>query len=113
MTIPIQGLQSLIPQQPARQIGLDIAGENGASGLQAPALNGGPSFGDTLKRALGEVSAAQDNAQDYMQKFLNGEPVELHQVMAASEEAGIATQMLVEMRNKITDAYHTIVNMQS
>ena len=73
----------------------------------------GPSFGDTLKRALGEVSSTQDNAPDHMQRFLRGEPVELHQVMAAAEEAGIALEMLVELRNKLTDAYRTLVNMQS
>lgn len=73
----------------------------------------GPSFGDTLKRALGEVSSTQDNATDRMQRFLRGEPVELHQVMAAAEEAGIALEMLVELRNKLTDAYRTLVNMQS
>lgn len=73
----------------------------------------GPSFGDTLKRALGEVSSAQDNATEQMQRFLRGEPVELHQVMAAAEESGIALEMLVELRNKFTDAYRTLVNMQS
>ena len=73
----------------------------------------GPSFGDTLKRALGEVSSAQDNATDQMQRFLRGEPVELHQVMAAAEESGIALEMLVELRNKFTEAYRTLVNIQS
>ena len=73
----------------------------------------GPSFGDTLKRALGEVSTAQDNATDQMQRFLRGEPVELHQVMAAAEESGIALEMLVELRNKFTSAYQTLVNMQT
>jgi len=73
----------------------------------------GPSFGDTLKRALGEVSSAQDNSTDQMQRFMRGEPVELHQVMAAAEEAGIALEMLVELRNKFTEAYRTLVNMQS
>jgi flagellar hook-basal body complex protein FliE len=48
-----------------------------------------------------------------MQRFMRGEPVELHQVMAAAEEAGIALEMLVELRNKLTDAYRTLVNMQS
>jgi flagellar hook-basal body complex protein FliE len=73
----------------------------------------GPSFGDTLNRALGEVSTAQDNATDQMQRFLRGEPVELHQVMAAAEESGIALEMLVELRNKFTSAYQTLVNMQT
>ena len=65
----------------------------------------GPSFGDTLKRALGEVSTQQDDAQDYIQRFVRGEPVELHQVMAAAEEAQISLEMLVELRNKMMDAY--------
>lgn len=43
---------------------------------------------------------------------MRGEPVELHQVMAASEEAGIALEFLVEMRNKVTDAYRSVMNMQ-
>ena len=73
----------------------------------------GPSFKDTLAKAIGKVSDAQDTAADYMQKFVRGEPVELHQVMAATEEAGIALEMLVELRNKLTDAYKTVINMQS
>ena len=52
--------------------------------------NGGTSFGDTLKQALDQVSSTQDNAQDIIQSFLRGDQVELHQVMAATEEAGIA-----------------------
>jgi flagellar hook-basal body complex protein FliE len=79
----------------------------------AGAANGGVSFGDTLKDALGEVSAAQDNATDKIQAFLRGDQVELHEVMAATEEAGIAVEMLVEVRNKFTEAYRTIINMQS
>lgn len=73
----------------------------------------GPSFKDTLARALDGVSEAQDRADDYVAKYLRGEPVEIHQVMAASEEAGIALQMLIELRNKFTDAYKTVINMQS
>ncbi|MEX2582215.1 MAG: flagellar hook-basal body complex protein FliE [Gemmatimonadota bacterium] len=89
-----------------------------ASQPQAPlttsaAATGGPSFGDTLKDALGEVSGIQEGAQDIIQAFLRGEPVELHEVMAATEEAGLALEMLVELRNKMTDAYRTIINMQS
>ena len=73
----------------------------------------GNTFGDTLKQALGEVSGAQENATDKIQAFLRGDQVELHEVMAATEEAGIAVEMLVEVRNKFTEAYRTIINMQS
>jgi flagellar hook-basal body complex protein FliE len=33
--------------------------------------------------------------------------------MAATEEAGIALEMLVEVRNKLTEAYRSVINMQS
>lgn len=73
----------------------------------------GSSFGDTLTKAINQVSDAQDNSAELVQKFIRGEPVELHQVMAASEEAGIALEMMVELRNKFTDAYRALINMQS
>jgi flagellar hook-basal body complex protein FliE len=72
----------------------------------------GGSFVDSLKQALGEVSALQGEAKDAIGAFLRGEPVELHQVMAATEEAGIALEMLIEIRNKITEAYRAVINMQ-
>ena len=81
--------------------------------MTSGATSGGATFGDTLKQALGEVSATQENATDKIQAFLRGEQVELHEVMAATEEAGIAVEMLVEVRNKFADAYRTIINMQT
>lgn len=94
----------------AGQVGLggDVGGASATRG--APA--GGASFGDTLKRVISEVSESQENAQEQVSAFLRGEPVELHQVMAATEEAGIALEMLIEIRNKFTEAYRTVINMQ-
>jgi flagellar hook-basal body complex protein FliE len=73
----------------------------------------GPSFADSLKQALGEVSTLQDNARDAIAAFVRGDPIELHEVMAATEEAGIALDLLIEIRNKITDAYRAVINMQT
>ena len=73
---------------------------------------GDPSFADTLKRALGEVTELQDTAQDSISAFLRGDDVELHDVMAAAEEAGIAVEMLIEVRNRLVEAYRTLTNMQ-
>lgn len=99
----------------ARTPGVGGAGESGFGGLVAPggAPAGGPSFGDTLKQAIGEVSAATENSRAHTDAFLRGDDVELHQVMAAAEEAGIAVEMLIEIRNKFTEAYRTVINMQS
>ena len=73
----------------------------------------GPTFGETLTRAINDVSAAQERSSAMTGAFLRGEPVEMHQVMAAAEEAGISLEMLIEVRNKFTEAYRTVINMQS
>ena len=73
----------------------------------------GVSFADTLKSALGEVSDLQVTAQDAIGAFLRGEPIEVHEVMAAAEEAGIALEMLIEIRNKLTEGYRSVIQMQT
>jgi flagellar hook-basal body complex protein FliE len=77
-----------------------------------PLTDGGPSFGDLFKRALNDTSGIETDARNVIEAFLRGEPVELHQVMAASEEAAISLELLVEVRNKLADAYRNIMNMQ-
>lgn len=72
----------------------------------------GASFADLFKRALNETSSLQDESRDLIAAFLRGEPVELHQVMAASEEASISLEILVELRNKLTEAYRAVMNVQ-
>ncbi len=84
--------------------------ERYASTLSAPET-GGASFGDLFKKALNDTSGLEQNAKDMIGAFLRGEPVELHQVMAASEEASIALELLVELRNKLTEAYRTVMNV--
>lgn len=111
MTAPIGGFGGPGSPYGPRRLGLDIAGENGLSRLSSSQPANGPSFGDTLKRALNDVSASQDVSQDYIQRFVRGEPVELHQVMAAAEEASISLEMLVELRNKLMDAYKTVMQL--
>jgi flagellar hook-basal body complex protein FliE len=70
------------------------------------------SFTDLLKSAVNDASDLESNSQQLIAAFLRGEPVELHQVMAASEEASISLQLLVEIRNKLTEAYRSVMNMQ-
>ncbi len=73
---------------------------------------GGSSFGDMFKKVLTDTSDMETSSKDLIQSFLRGEPVELHQVMAASEEASISLELLVELRNKLTDAYRSVMNVQ-
>jgi len=96
---------------PIRAAGVSIpALERNESTLSVPD-SGGPSFGDLFKRAINDTSGLQADAKDMIGAFLRGEPVELHQVMAASEEAAISLELLVEIRNKLTEAYRSVMNV--
>lgn len=106
MIDPMRSAALRFAQASAPQAALPMAGS-------ATGGTGGTSFADTLKNALEEVSTVQDGANDTIQAFLRGDAVELHEVMAATEEAGLALEMLIEIRNKLTDAYRTVINMQS
>jgi flagellar hook-basal body complex protein FliE len=107
MTMPIGGPGG------RGQIGLDIAGEQNRIRPIGQGNADGTSFADSLKQAIGGVQQSQDTAADYVGKFMRGENVELHQVMAATEEAQLSLEMLIELRNKFADAYRTVINMQS
>lgn len=86
--------------------------ERQGAGSGIPLTGGEGNFGDLLSRALGDVQDSQQNRDDTVAAFLRGDPVELHQVMAAAEEASLSLQMLVEVRNKLTDAYRSVMNLQ-
>jgi flagellar hook-basal body complex protein FliE len=106
MTAPNAGLGG--PPRPQ-----EVAGLDGPKAIQVPVLREAPgtSFADTLKQTLSQVTELSETSRDYVQAFLRGEPVELHQVMAASEEAGIAIDLLIQVRNKFLEAYKTVMTM--
>lgn len=101
-------------------IGRGLPGGVGASfrgSLERPEMpeaapGPGGSFSDVFRKAVNDTSGMQDDAKNMIQAFLRGEPVELHQVMAASEEAALSLELLVEVRNKLTEAYRTVMNIQ-
>jgi len=96
-------------------IGAGIIQQTERGGFRIPlqGSQGEASFADTLEKALGQVSELQTDAHDAITAFLRGDAVEVHEVMAAAEEAGIALDMLIEVRNKLTEAYRSIINMQN
>ncbi len=80
-------------------------------GKGAP-TEGTGSFSDTISGFVNQVSDAQDRAGDLRDALLRGEHVELHRVTAAAAEARIALDLMVELRNKVLDAYRTLITMQ-
>ena len=61
---------------------------------------------------VGQVAAKQAAAGESMNQLLSGQNVSLHQTMIAMEEASISFQLMVEVRNKLLEAYQELMRMQ-
>lgn len=68
-------------------------------------------FTEMLGELLNNVNGLHQDSAQIQQAFLSGEPVELHQIMIKAEQAGIATDLLLEIRNKLMNAYNDIMRM--
>lgn len=72
----------------------------------------GPSFKDTLNNFLSDVNDMQQKADQSIQKMVSGEITDVNQVMSSVEEAGVAFNMMMEIRNKVMDAYQEIMRIR-
>jgi flagellar hook-basal body complex protein FliE len=70
-----------------------------------------PTFSDLLSDMVESVNNLQSESAQSQQAFLAGEPVELHQMMIKAEEAGVAMDLLLEVRNKLLTAYNDLIKM--
>lgn len=77
-----------------------------------PASQTGAGFSDMLEQAVSETSRAEVAADRAVEKFSTGESRNLHEVILSLEQADISMRLLVQMRNKILDAYQEIMRMQ-
>ncbi len=96
---------------------MNIAGIDAASTLQA--LNGAgknenisTSFKDMLSDAIEGADQAQAVSQSGNEALLSGQTDDVAQVMVDMEKAQLSLNLVVEVRNKVVDAYNQIMNMQ-
>jgi flagellar hook-basal body complex protein FliE len=101
MSNPIQGFP---------QGGVDLGASSGVP-RQTGALSGQPEFMDTLRTAINQVGALQSEADGRVAQLLSGNGQDVHTAMIAVEKANLAFQMMVQVRNKIVQAYTQISAM--
>jgi flagellar hook-basal body complex protein FliE len=71
-----------------------------------------PSFADTLKEAVGTVNTLHKESDKKAQELATGKTTNIPEVMMAAEKADLALRMMVQVRNKIIDAYQEVMKMQ-
>src|SRR4051812_5606654 len=77
----------------------------GSPGGSPDGSQGDQSFAATLKDAVNSVNALQKASDVKMQELATGKTTNIPEVMMAAEKADIALRMMVQVRNKIIDAY--------
>lgn len=68
-------------------------------------------FMGTLRNAMDEISSLQGDADDKVSQLLSGNGQDVHSAMIAVEKANLSFQMMVQVRNKIVQAYQQISAM--
>jgi flagellar hook-basal body complex protein FliE len=65
-----------------------------------------------LGSLINAVDSKQKAAMESQRAFLAGESNNLHQTMIAGQEASLAFSLMVEMRNKVMEAYQELMRLQ-
>ena len=89
-------LQPLTPPAPIAKSG-EVAGKD---------------FKSYLMESLDKVSQLQNEADAGVQKLLTGQTDNVAEVFSATRKAGIAFDLLMEIRNKLSDAYTELKQMR-
>ncbi len=72
----------------------------------------GSDFSQILKSSIESVNEVQKNSAALSRSFELGENnVDLAQVMIASQKSSVSFQAMVQVRNKLVDAYKDVMNM--
>ncbi len=80
--------------------------------VESPAREGAGSFGETLTQAMKDVNALQQDAGKAVNQMIEGQEVDLHDVMIAVEKAKTSFELLMEIRNKAVSAYQELMRIQ-
>ena len=69
-------------------------------------------FVETLRHAMDDVEQVQIQAESKVSDLLQGNGTDVHSAMIAVEKAELSFQLMMQVRNKIVQAYQEISRMQ-
>ncbi len=84
----------------------------GTDGLSSGKAGANKSFSETLNEAIQQVNQLQVASDKATLNLATGRTDNVADVMIAAEKAEIALKTMVQVRNKIVDAYQEIMKMQ-
>jgi flagellar hook-basal body complex protein FliE len=79
----------------------------------AAATAGAPDYAQVLKNSIDKVNQTQQSADQMAEKLAAGDTSQnLHEVMIALQTANVSFQEMVQVRNRLVNAYQDIMNIQ-
>lgn len=94
-----------------QQVRTNSAADVPQAGATGPATGQVAGFADTLQNAMQDVSAVQKRSGDMQAAYERGEVTDVAKVMLARQEAGVAFEATLQVRNKLLSAYQDILRM--
>jgi flagellar hook-basal body complex protein FliE len=70
----------------------------------------GKGFDDLMQEAIGKISQVQSDADKAVQELASGG--DATEAIIAMEKADMNFQVMIEVRNKLLNAYQQVINMQ-
>jgi flagellar hook-basal body complex protein FliE len=104
---PIQMPVSLT-QSPIQAISPIASSINTQNTAEVSAVN----FKDLLNKAMGDLNSSQVEAGNAIQNLATGGSENLHDVIISMEKAEMTLQYAIQVRNKVMDAYQSVIQMQ-
>jgi flagellar hook-basal body complex protein FliE len=78
------------------------------TGVEGP---GASSFGEQFLKMIKDVDGEMKQAESIAEAFAAGEHNNIHETMLAAERATIAFRLVGSVRNKMIEAYQTVLRM--
>ena len=72
----------------------------------------GQSFTNTLGSVMNQLGAVEQNSTSAVEALASGEPIDIHDVVLATETESLAFNLMLNIRNKLVEAYQEVFRMQ-
>lgn len=119
--VDVNNLLAQMRDMKAQASGGQMEGVQPRSGVEAALQTGGvtrtegvntPDFSEMFSNAINKVNETQQTSSSLAKAYEQGDPgVTLTQVMVASQKASVSFQAVMEVRNKLVEAYKDVMNM--
>ncbi|SCJ98157.1 Flagellar hook-basal body complex protein FliE [uncultured Clostridium sp.] len=70
------------------------------------------SFSEVISNAIKNVNEKQISADNSIESLIKGDDITMHEVMLSMQESQLSMQLLIEVRNKMVEAYQEINKIQ-